>query len=833
MADCFGTIRGLWDKKEVPDDVIHNLIDDLNEVKSRLMKDGKMDEFPSRIQQRLKEIKELTASQQKERALNIQRKNELSQRIGQFDNKTEGVLSTLGGSNVLLKGAKYSAEAIARSQKGKLMNMALMGLERDGLLQIAKSGTLDREIIAAKFSLERGETPTIPITEEAWKIAKVYHSVTKEILESKRAAGVSIGEIQGYVKQTHDSMKIQKAGFPTWLSDILPKLDIEKTFGDRDPMGKESQIMMKEIYDSIVDGKHGFIPNSPVADDLVTVFKTSRLGDKLKRNRTFHFKDGQSFYDYNSSYGRKSLFNTMMGDINNSSNQVGLISTFGTDPQKTIEALIKQNGLSENDAKTVRNVYKNVQGYSNLGGDSLKAKIGAGLRAQQAMSKLGMATLSSLGDWASSAAILHSNFGTGYLGNMGKLMEHYLKSVPSEARNTWSEKLGLYLEDMVNHIHANNEAGATGPGMISEMQRLSFKASGLELHTAASVLAESRMLATQLAEISSKSWDNLSPRVQANLGLYNIDRTDWALLKMSTEDIHGYQAMTPEAVEALDPQYFSDLRDVKYEGKKFKPTPEQMQRELSTKLRTFITDNASLGVPQPGSRVKAFILGDTDQASWEGQLRRFVGQFKSFPLTVHQVFSRVALANPERTSQSAFDAIFKGQGDVKGMVGFMLTSTLMGYLAIQAKNVIKGQSVNLNPGLDDTKDYFRQGGALGLYGDFLFGDYKNAYNSPGMLKFAKNVAGPVLSEGFDVAQLWTDAMDSRSNSHGRHVQPKQVEKQAITMMQRNTPFGNMFWSKYVLDKYIWDQMKEAADPGYDLRKQNRLQQKTNWQFKGP
>lgn len=817
MADCFEAIRKLYDKAEIPDEVIVGVIDDLEKIKSTLQERGELDKLPGRTQRYLESLKNLTSQQRLERAQNISKKSSLVSRIQAFDNKKEGILSALANSEVLLPDARVSAEGIARAQKGRLLKMFSLGLEREGLMDIAKSGGLDAEIAEAKLALEdKNYKPTIKITDEAMKIAKIYHAVTKEILESKRNAGVNVGEIAGWLKQTHDPKSLRDAGFDKWAADIVPRLDANKTFGDVSPNSKEGVEKLKGIYDKITEGRYGFIENAPVADDLVTVFKTSRLGDKLGRERTLHFKDGVSFADYNSQYGKGSIFDSMAKEIDASSRQVGLISVFGTDPEKTIEALIKQHGVENSDAKKIRDVYKVLQGFSSQGGEAIAARVGNGIRATQNLAKLGMAVASSFGDWATSAAVTRANFGGGYMGHMAGLMRNYLEAMPKEARQKWADRMGLYLDDMVSQIHANNDFGGTLPGSVSELQRLSFKASGLELHTSAGRLAAARQFSMNLAEHSGKEFGTLSPRLQANLGLYGIKEGDWRIMSQAVEDIHGYKGMTPEALDELpDAVFKSEI--AKLEGRK--PSLENYKRDVSNKLRNFLSDNAELAVPQPGARVKARLLGDTTQDTPEGQFWRFVAQFKSFPLTFHQVFSRVALADPERTTQKMTEAIFKGKGDVQGMVGLILTTTMLGFVAAKAKEFARTGTIDTTPTTDDIYKAAVQGGGFGLYGDFLFGEHNNTYGTNGAEKIAKTIAGPVISEAYDVGKTYYNAKSDILKKGGVS---KQTTKDMIKIAQRNTPFGNMFWSKHVLDKYIWDQMYEAADPGYSLRKENRL-----------
>lgn len=835
-TDCFGEIRKLWSKEEVPDQVILNFVNDIDKIKEHLAKQGKLNEFTPRVKEYLQSLEKLTLEQRRERALNIMKKKSLLTKFAEFNNKAEGMLSALGGSNVLIKDARYSAEAVAKSIKADLYNMLSIGLEREGLLQIAQSGNIDREISEAIFALNPNYKPTIPISEEAWKIAKVYHSINKEILNHKRSAGSNVGEILGYAKQSHDSHEIAKAGFEAWASKLIQHIDLDKSFGGIDPRSEEGILQLKGMYDRIVEGKYGFIENAPVADDLVTVFKTSRLGDKLARERSIFFKSGADFHDYNMQFGKRSLYQTMFHEIDLSSRQVGLMQVFGTDPEKTIEALGKQLKLSDADMKRVKDTLTVVQGLSNMGGDSIKAKIGAGLRAWQSITKLGFATLSSMGDWATSAAILRTNFGTNYMSGMANLAKTYFESLPKETRNLWAHRTGIFMEDLAAQLHANHDMAGTIPGAMAKMQRLMFKLNLLELHTSAAKVATARQFAMELFDHASKGWGDLNSRIRANLEIFGIDQTDWSFIKTyGVEDIHGEKAITPEALREniVDKSIVKQIIDEKYKNQKYKPSADEYLRDLQIKLRSYFNDNVDLAVPTPGARTKSFILRGTSQDDYVGQMLRFVGQFKSFPLAVNDIFQRIALANPDTRVQSMWEATKGMKGDIQGMVGFILASTMLGYTASQLKKFAKGDLT-----LDDPTDLktiqkaLVQGGGLGLYGDFMFGEYNNTFNSPASLKFIKNAAGPVASEGIDMYQLYQDI---KQNITDKGEISKGTKKNLVRMLQRNIPGNNLFYTKYVLDKYIFDQMNEAADPGYKIRKESRIAKKNakEWIFKGP
>jgi hypothetical protein len=107
-----------------------------------------------------------------------------------------------------------------------------------------------------------------------------------------------------------------------------------------------------------------------------------------------------------------------------------------------------------------------------------------------------------------------------------------------------------------------------------------------------------------------------------------------------------------------------------------------------------------------------------------------------------------------------------------------------------------------------------QGGALGIYGDFLLGESSRFGSSP-----LETAAGPTLGTASDLVEL---AQKVRSGDD--------AAAQAFRLLVANTPFANLFYTRVALDYLILYRIQEALNPGYLRRMEQRIERENNQTF---
>jgi hypothetical protein len=165
---------------------------------------------------------------------------------------------------------------------------------------------------------------------------------------------------------------------------------------------------------------------------------------------------------------------------------------------------------------------------------------------------------------------------------------------------------------------------------------------------------------------------------------------------------------------------------------------------------------------------------------------------------------------------------YAGQSPVALMAHFILATTLGGAFSLEAKQIASGRSPRSfvdEDGNFDPKIWLAsalQGGGLGIYGDFLFGEMNRNDQ-----KFTlSDLAGPGVSELETMGEL-VQAAISGDETH--------LPMTALNFAARNTPFANVWYSRIALDYLILWRLQEAVEPGYLARHEQRLEQNQHTQ----
>jgi hypothetical protein len=165
---------------------------------------------------------------------------------------------------------------------------------------------------------------------------------------------------------------------------------------------------------------------------------------------------------------------------------------------------------------------------------------------------------------------------------------------------------------------------------------------------------------------------------------------------------------------------------------------------------------------------------------------------------------------------------YAGQQPVALMAHMIVASTALGYLSLQMKQLVKGREFR---GMENEEGEslagslfiasLLQGGGLGLYGDFLFGEA----NRNGLPATISSFMGPAVSDAerlFAITNkaVWGAAED-REDAGGDAV------KFAIT----SAPGANLWYTRWLLDYLVMWRMQEAMSPGYLERWEKRTEKR--------
>ena len=248
-----------------------------------------------------------------------------------------------------------------------------------------------------------------------------------------------------------------------------------------------------------------------------------------------------------------------------------------------------------------------------------------------------------------------------------------------------------------------------------------------------------------------------------------------------------------------------------------KAQADRAKYELSQKLGSFYQDRNDYAIIIPGVREKAFFHRGHQPGTVDGEAARFIAQFKSFPLSVFtKGIERDILAGGARTLKEGLTPLGAKQGELLSLMAFIGGMSAYGALGTMATDRIS----HLRTQRDWTKleTYMHaaiQGGAFGLYTDFVFGAYGDGDN----WSHLKNVLGPVLGN-------YDSAYSVLQGALGGDVKAKQI----VNLLYGFTPGANLFYTRALTDYMIWYELKETVDPGFLRRMERNLFKRTGQEF---
>lgn len=226
---------------------------------------------------------------------------------------------------------------------------------------------------------------------------------------------------------------------------------------------------------------------------------------------------------------------------------------------------------------------------------------------------------------------------------------------------------------------------------------------------------------------------------------------------------------------------------------------EDTRASMADRLQQFYADDLDSAVISPDARTLAFIRQGNRAGTPIGEALRLFWQFKSFGIAV---------------MQRAFLREFHGYGpkfgisQIQGLGLLMLGSLTFGYAAMTMKDLIKGKKPRPLDSPNTWVAAMAQGGGLGIYGDFLFGESSRMGGG-----FLETLGGPTVGKAADAKRLF-DAAKAGDD----------VGAQGLRFLISNTPGNNLFYARMAADYLFLYELQEAMNPGYLRRMERRAEE---------
>jgi len=731
-------------------------------------------------------------------------------------NPSLGIKASLGGVNASIKGAQQSADAmgvgIIAEWTGGLVHDLKQAEVWDLFRKMRRNSDMEKDVARELANLTSRTPQKLDTKPTAKAIAKVMHKYNETMKARLNNAGAFIRDKDGWIGSTrHDPRAMRLAGKAAWIAEARKRFDFERM---RIPVSKIDDYL-ESAYVAAESGIRLTDEIAPIAG----AFKgPGNLAKKLSVHRAIEFKTPDDWLAYNNQFGSGSLTSNFMANIDRSARAVGLMDRFGTNPGAMLERVreIGRRTYRDDAAKlagfdtkgeTFEALLAELDGSVNFGSGTRVAEIGANIRAIQTLAKLGSAILSVPSDLAHVMATSRYQ-GRTALESLGDALLSPIKGFGGAATRIVAESMGIGIDGMLGAIHARMNPAETMSRARAQIMDKFFKLNFLTQWTEAVKRGQTAIMANHLARLSVHSFGDLPPEGRRLLEIYGIDAREWEVARQAVKEVSdGNKYLMPGEVDAVRGAMFDGLSE---------PQQQRLRDGVREKIFAMFTHESDFAVPVPGARERAILRRGFKPGTPEGEALRFMAQFKGFPVTVitkslgRQIYGTGA--------PSIMAQLGKGVSANADLASFIAASTVLGYVSYQAKQIAAGKeprqmSANL------VLASMMQGGALGIYGDFLFAEANRNFGGP-----LETLAGPSLGTIADFVQLMNSA---RAIATGKNVN---FAGDAIRLVKSNLPFANLFYAKGAMDYMIWYQLQEMLNPGYLGRMERRVKKQLNQDF---
>jgi len=687
--------------------------------------------------------------------------------------------------------------------------------------------------------------------------AQAWLNVAAQLREQFNAAGGKIGELENWaLPQHHSQLKINKAGVDAWVTDILPLLKRDRYRNDDGTVMSDQQVeaVMRSAWMTLATGGINKL-------DAGGPMGSGMMANRNAEARSIHFKDADSYLAYQEKYGDKSLWGVITGHVEALSKDIGMLETFGPNPDNTfqvfLDRMLKQEAMAdpastakfEEQAKRLRGMYEFVTGKTTPIVNQHLAQTFDTLRNWLVASRLGSAVITALTDEMSLRLAAKVND----LPEMQLIRNELAALNPlNKTEENLALRAGLGLDVMLNHLNQWGQ-DSLGPTFSSKMASTVMRVSGMEALDGARRRAFGVTMMSALGEMVGKypTLADLDPVDNRMLLSKGITDADWAVWKLAQLEQFGAGngVLTPESImripaadlaplvqaersriqlekqakqDAIDNMATLSYAEKTAAWREWEPVFDQRLANVETNLRRdavlrllgVTLEEVDMAVIRPGAAERYLTGGGMERGTWKGELVRSFFQFKAFPIAM---ISRHWMRGMNMETAG---------GKAAYMASLIVGTTILGAVSTTINDLLSGKDVrNFNPleehGVKNWLAAFLKGGSLGLYGDFLFSGATQANQAGPLASLLGPVAG-LVEEAFKLTQgNIVEALQGKDTNFGAEV---------VRFVKGNTPGASLWYAKAALDHLIFHQLQEYFSPGYLAQMQRRAQKEFGQQY---
>lgn len=703
------------------------------------------------------------------------------------------------------------ARAIASVNRGELVDFYT---NIKGGLGVFTDAELVQKIVRERFNDSTGD----PL---AKKISDKMGEVFEGMRERFNRAGGDIGKLDDWgLPQTHSLEKIVLAGKLAWVQKAESLIDTSKYVHEDGTYYSQQEIreLLEYSFDTLSSngankteiGRQSFGGNSKV---------TSRHSE----SRVLHFKDAESWMEYQAEFGGMPFVDLIEAHINGLSKDIALVENLGSSPKNAMRILMDaaeqkdwQKGVDTNDTgksrKRAQTMFDEFSGQNTPQSEVL-ANMGLMYRSMNVASMLGGTTISSVTDQAMIAktASIH---GIAYRKTFGELISQ-LNPKNKEDRQL-AHSLGLATEEMLGSIARWSDDGLTSVhGKLQKLARVSsgiasqvMRISGLNALTAASKVGFTKMLMHKYGTLTrDKAWSDLDAMDRELMEKTGLSERAWEVMRLADPvvDRKGNQLMSARSIYEIPDDKLKPFGD-----------PQKVRDEVATQFQAHLLDEQGMAVVEAGLRERTWMAPGTRKGTAMGEIMKSMLQFKSFSASFLMRHGSRTMAQQGVQGKAAY------------AIPLVAMTTILGGLVVQLKELANGNdpatvwdSDDPDKTIDFMKRSFVAGGGLPVLGDILVAGMDTSGRDTGDF-----IAGPFGSDFKTILSLTVGNATQAANGIESNA-----GNEAFRFLKGKIPAQNLFYTKAATNRMIFDNFQDMIAPGYReklLRKAEREHDRTRW-----
>ena len=632
--------------------------------------------------------------------------------------------------------------------------------------------------------------------------AKTWAKAAEDLRQRFNRAGGAIPRREDWgLPQSHDSVLVGRASEADWVDFTLARLDAEKMV---DPA--TGQPFTPPALRAVLQQVYQTIKTNGVSDMTPGAAGGTKLANRRQEARFLTFKNADAWLEYQERFGSSNLYGTMMEHLQAMSREIALLETLGPNPAAGFRYLQDLAHKAE-DRPLARQaneaIFRLVNGTGDANRSPFVANLFGGIRNWNVAGKLGAAALSAISDLGFIAQTARWN-GMSITRTFGRYLSQL--NPANEADRILATRIGitaLSWSEAYSNVGRFSEIGGTGGGAVGKfsaagatMAEAVLRASGLNAMTDAGRRAFALEFGANLAEAFGKDLDKVEGFFGEGLRS-RLTPEDWAALRTTrTVDHKGARFFVIDELMARE-----DL-------------PLSRRQALAAKVQGYLNNELLYAVPEPDALARVITTaGGQARGTIAGEVSRNILQFKSFPIAVLSLHAQRAIAAGQM--RGTWTGIkYAAQG--------IIATTALGYVAMQAKQIAKGKDPR------DTTDpatwaaAFTQGGGLGIYGDFLFSDANRFGQGP-----VTTMLGPTAGLANDLAKLTVGNVQELLKG-----EDTELAAEVVGFGSRYMPGGNLWYTRLLLEREVFDQLALTADPVGTRRRFQRQQKRAREEASG-